>query len=163
MARADGEPSIVVAGPANEGNGVFSPDGRWLAYDANEGGLGYVFLEERRGRGGEMAGLRAGWARTPAGSRDGTLYLPAPGRVDRVDPRHRRRGALPSSGRRKRLFPLDSYDIGTRIALGWDVSRTASGFSSFFARAARRAEVNHVTLVSDFAEELKRLAPAGGK
>jgi len=41
--QAEGEPTVVVSGPENEGAGVFSPDGRWLAYDSTDGGLGHVF------------------------------------------------------------------------------------------------------------------------
>ena len=67
-------------------------------------------------------------------------------------------------GKEEALFAVDSYDIGTRIASGWDVARDGQRFLVLFREGGSASvEVNHVTLVSDFAEDLKRLAPVGGK
>ncbi len=157
----DGEPKMLVAGPANEGGGVFSPDGRWLAYDVNEGGAGYaIFLRS-------AAGGEAQWqvsdqeGSTPRWSRDGTLYF-----VGRngsiVATRVTTDGEVPVFGREERLFTLPSYEAGSRIALGWDVSPDGQSFLTLVREAtANSPDVNHVTLASDFAEELERLAPRG--
>jgi hypothetical protein len=159
---ADGEPSIVVAGPANEGNGVFSPDGRWLAYDATDGGLGYVFLRSAAG-GDAKWQVSEQMGSNPRWSRDGTLYfLRRDGSV--VATRVTTEGGTPVFGKEEVLFPLESYDIGSRISMGWDVSPDGQRFLVLLREgAATSLEANHVTLVSDFAEEIRRLAPAGGK
>jgi Tol biopolymer transport system component len=40
----DRTPVMLVGGPAMEGEGVVSPDGRWLAYDSNESGRYEVYI-----------------------------------------------------------------------------------------------------------------------
>jgi serine/threonine-protein kinase len=160
--EADGEPSIVVAGSANEGLGTFSPDGRWLAYDSTDGGHGYVFL---RG----AAGGDAKWqvldqmASNPRWARDGSLYLLRQDGLI-VSTRVTSEGGAPVFGKEEALFRLESYDIGSRITNGWDVSPDGRRFIILVREGATNGvEANHVTLASNFADELRRLAPAGGK
>jgi len=158
----DGEPGIVVAGPANEGGGVFSPDGRWLAYDSTDGGLGNVFLRSAAG-GDAKWQVSEQMGSNPRWSRDGTLhFLRQDGSI--VATRVTAEGGAPVFGKEEALFRLESYDIGSRISNGWDVSSDGQRFLVLVREgAATSLEANHVTLVSDFAEELKRLAPAGGR
>ena len=141
---------------------AISPDGRWLAYDATDGGLGYVFLRSAAGgdakwQVSEQMGSNPRWAR------DGTLhFLRRDGSV--VATRVNTEGGTPVFGKEEALFRLDSYDMGSRIAAGWDVSPDGQRFLVLMREGAVTSlEANHVTLVSDFAEELKRLAPSGGK
>ena len=158
----DGEPSIVVAGPANEGGGVFSPDGRWLAYDSTDGGLGYVFLRSAAG-GDAKWQVSEQMAANPRWARDGNLYfLRQDGSIVAI--RVSAEGGAPVLGKEEALFRLESYDLGSRITNGWDVSPDGQRFVVMLREGAASAlEANHVTLVSNFAEELMRLAPAGGK
>ncbi len=159
---ADGEPSIVVADPANDGGGVFSPDGRWLAYDSTDGGFGHVFLRS-------AAGGDARWqvsdqmGSNPRWARDGTLYfLRQDGSI--VGTRVTAEGGAPVFGKEEALFKLESYDIGSRITNGWDVSPDGQRFVVLLREGtANPLEANHVTLVSNFADGLRSLAPAGGK
>ncbi len=54
--------------PAREAGGIFSPDGRWIAYDANESGRMEVYVQPFPGPGGKWqvsteGGNQAVWAR----------------------------------------------------------------------------------------------------
>jgi serine/threonine-protein kinase len=160
--QADGEPSIVVAGPLNEGGAVFSPDGRWLAYDSTDGGLGFVFVRSAAG-GDAKWQVSEQMGSNPRWSRDGTLhFLRRDGSVAAT--RVSAEGGAPVFGKEETLFRLESYDMGSRIAAGWDVSPDGQRFLVLTREGtASTLETNHVTLVSDFAEELKRLAPAGSR
>ena len=158
----DGAPEMIEAGPANEGFGVFSPDGLWLAYDVSDGGPGYVYL--RRAAGGD-----AKWqvsdqmGSSPRWSSDGSLYfLRRDGTIVAV--RVTADGGAPVFGKEERLFPLATYEGGSRIALGWDVSPDGKRFLVLMREGAGNTpDLNHVTLASDFAGELKRLASARAK
>jgi Tol biopolymer transport system component len=55
--------------PRHQGGGVFSPDGRWIAYDSNESGRMEVYVQPFPGPGGKWqvsteGGLQAVWARS---------------------------------------------------------------------------------------------------
>ena len=160
--QADGEPSIVVAGPANEGGGAFSPDGRWLAYDSTDGGLGQVFLRSAAG-GDAQWQVSEQMASNPRWARDGNLYyLRQDGSI--VATRVTAEGGAPVFGKEDALFRLESYDIGSRITQGWDVSPDGQRFVVMQREgAANPLETNHVTLLSNFAEGLGSLAPSGGR
>ncbi|HEY3349635.1 MAG TPA: protein kinase [Thermoanaerobaculia bacterium] len=160
---AEGEPEMIVAGPANEGGGLFSPDGRWLAYESNDGGLGYVYLRS-------AAGGDAKWqvsdqmGSSPRWSRDGTLYFVRRQDASVVATRVTAEGGAPVFGKEERLVGLSSFEAGSQVVAGWDVSPDGQKFLTLLREgAANTPDVNHVTLASDFAEELRRLAPAGTK
>ncbi len=158
----DGEPEMILAEPSNEGSAVFSPDGRWLAYDVNDGGHGYVYV--RSAAGGDAKWQVPGeMGSSPRWSRDGTLYVV---RRDAsiVATRVTAEAGAPVFGREERLFTLAAFEAGSRIVAGWDVSPDGQRFLVLMREgAANTPDVNHVTFATDFAEELKRLAPAGGK
>ena len=158
----DGAPTILLASPSNEGSGVFSPDGRWLAYDVNDGGHGYVYV--RSAAGGDAKWQVPGeMGSSPRWSRDGTLYVV---RRDAsiVATRVTAEAGAPVFGREERLFTLSAFEAGSRIVAGWDVSPDGQRFLVLMREgAANTPDVNHVTFATDFAEELKRLATAGRK
>jgi Tol biopolymer transport system component len=68
---ADRKPFPVVQTPAEERNGRFSPNGKWVAYGSNETGHEEVFVKPFPGPG---TALRAstGGGRLPYWRRDGT-------------------------------------------------------------------------------------------
>jgi serine/threonine-protein kinase len=157
---ADGKPEMIVAGPVNEGGGVFSPDGRWLAYDSTDGGVGYVYLRS-------AAGGDAKWqvsdrmAIGPHWSRDGTLYFVSR-EAEVIATRVTAEGGAPVFGKEERLFKLSSFEAGSQVVAGWDVAPDGKTFITLIREGGtNRPDVNHVTLASDFAEEIRRLAPAG--
>jgi roadblock/LC7 domain-containing protein len=41
----DHKPVALLRGPFNETQGVFSPDGKWLAYQSDESGIGEVYVQ----------------------------------------------------------------------------------------------------------------------
>ncbi len=49
----DRKPRFLVAGPADENGGTFSPDGRWLAYFSNESGQWEDYVVPYPGPGGK--------------------------------------------------------------------------------------------------------------
>jgi Tol biopolymer transport system component len=49
----DRKPSFLIAGPADENGGTFSPDGRWLAYFSNESGQWEDYVVPYPGLGGK--------------------------------------------------------------------------------------------------------------
>ncbi len=49
---AGGEPTVLVGGPPQQANGVLSPDGRWLAYQSDEGGRAEIYVRDLTATGG---------------------------------------------------------------------------------------------------------------
>jgi hypothetical protein len=78
-------PFTVVAGGANENNGKFSPDGRWLAYESNESGRYEVYLVPFPLAGGGRKQLSTDGGSNPQWGPDGrTVYFRRAGLIDRV-------------------------------------------------------------------------------
>jgi serine/threonine-protein kinase len=158
---AAGKPKMILEGPANELGGAFSPDGRWLAYEINEGGLGHVYLRSAEG-GDAFWQVSDRMASSPRWDREGTLYF-VPRNASVAATRVKAEGGAPVFGREEQLFGLASFESGSQVVNGWDVSPDGQRFVVLVReRAGNTPDVNHVTLASDFAEELKRIAPAGG-
>jgi hypothetical protein len=49
----DGKPYAFLSTPFNEQNGVFSPDGKWVAYESNESGRNEIYVRPFPGPGGQ--------------------------------------------------------------------------------------------------------------
>src|SRR5262249_39404679 len=72
------KPSAFLQTPFNESQGTFSPNGRWVAYQSNEGGQFEVYVRSFPDAGGKRQISNAGGA-SPRWSRDGKeLYYIAP-------------------------------------------------------------------------------------
>lgn len=104
----DRRPVPLVQGPANEGGGWFSPDGRWLAYYSDESGAFELYVRPFPGPGARrsLAGTRVGASAFIRGcwwSRDGREIIMQGGdglvRSIAVAP-----GAAWSAGRARDLF-----------------------------------------------------------
>ena len=145
---------------ANEREPVFSPDGRWLAYESNESGRYEVYVRPFPGPGGKWqistgGGINSLWSRTRRElffeTSDQHLMV-APYAVDgdsfRADKPH-----LWSDARfetRLRFYRnVDLHPDGERFALA-----TAPDTQS----AARQ---DTVVLIFNFFDELRRIAPTG--
>jgi hypothetical protein len=50
-----------VSTPFDEQQGVFSPDGKWVAYQSNESGLFEIYVRPFPGPGGEPIRLLLNW------------------------------------------------------------------------------------------------------
>jgi serine/threonine-protein kinase len=134
-----------------EGNAVFSPDGAWLAYQADEGSGLQIMVTEARGGGRRwpvsgMAGSEPMW------SRDGRELFFRGGRVFyavdvQLRPEFR-------AGRPRRLFelPLEEGDSGLQ---NFDVSADGRRLLAVQGPTAVQAPLE-VVYIPDWASELKQ-------
>ena len=75
----DHKPFPYLKTPFNENDGVFSPDGHWMAYDSDQSGAEEVYLSPFPG-GGSKWQVSQGGGVQPFWSRDGSkLFYIAPG------------------------------------------------------------------------------------
>jgi serine/threonine-protein kinase len=119
----DGDPQpFFKTTSASEGDPVYSPDGRWLAYDADETGEWEVYVRPVPGPGGKWqistdGGEFARWSRDGRTlfykTRDGAIWSVG------LDPR----GDTLEAGRPQRLFTLERPYPGD-----WDVSADGKRF-----------------------------------
>ena len=167
-----GKPTVFLNSPFLENQAAFSPDGRWLAYASNESGRVEVYVrpflgppaEARRaeaGPGGKWQVSTGGgwptWSRSR--SRRELFYLAEGGRImvaaytvegdffRAEKPRVWSPGLVPGRGFFGRTYDL--HPDGERVAV-----LKASGDEA----EARR---DHVILIQNFFDELRRIAPAG--
>ena len=62
---SDGKATPLLASPFNEGSARFSPDGRFIAFDADDGGVSHVYVQPFPGPGPRTA-ISAEEAGSPA-------------------------------------------------------------------------------------------------
>jgi len=144
----EGKDAIAVAnGPAFESGAVFSPDGRWIAYDSTESGQGEVYvvsfpgLESRRQMSTD-GGTRPRW--DPQGH---TLYYLQNGYL--VAQEVSTRGEL-SKGRSKRLFATQAIDF-----------QVAPGGRFVLTEPNSQPADSPLHLIANWFPELKPLCPTG--
>jgi eukaryotic-like serine/threonine-protein kinase len=106
----DGKPFLVLRTPFNEAGGVFSPDGRFIAYMSNESGRQDVYVRSFPGPGGKWQVSTAGGSE-PHWSADGKeiFYRATDQKVMAVDVKE---GAALEAGVPKALF-LGRFQPGT--------------------------------------------------
>jgi serine/threonine-protein kinase len=150
-----GTPTVFLSGPFNEQWPRFSPDGRWLAYESNESGAFEIYVRPFPGPGGMWqistgGGTTAVWSR----ARRELLYLAPDGRI-MVVPYTASGDALQAekprvwSETRIQVRPLGaSFDLhpdGERVVMAPATAATSGP--------------THVTLIFNFFDELRRVAP----
>jgi eukaryotic-like serine/threonine-protein kinase len=152
-----GKPTVFLKTHFDERNPVFSPDGRWLAYQSNESGRNEVYVRPYPGPGGKWqispgGGVFPIWSRTARELFFGTptqqimvsVYDVA-GNAFRPD-----KPRLWSDARYKPRGPFRPFDMhpdGKRFAL------------APAAPAPDGARENHVTMIVNILDELRRIAP----
>jgi hypothetical protein len=158
-----GKPQTFLSTNATESSGMFSPDGRWLAYLSNEAGRNDVFVRPFPGPGGKWqisttSGDDPTWSRTSneffylntTDLRLMSVRYRVESDVFQADkPRvwlDTRLGGRPRAPSRD----LDLHPDGKRFAVG------SAGEESPDLQ-------NQVVLVFNFFDELKRIAPATGR
>jgi Tol biopolymer transport system component len=150
-----GAPTVFLSGPFAEQQPRFSPDGQWLAYTSNESGGTEIYVRPFPGPGGKWqistgGGTNAVWSR----ARRELLYRTPDGRI-MVVPYRAAGNAFQAekprvwSETRVQLRPLTgpSFDLhpdGERVAM---------------APRTEAPAPTHVTLIFNFFDELRRLAP----
>ena len=155
-----GTPTVFLGGPFAEQQPRFSPDGRWLAYESNESGGFEIYVRPFPGPGGKWqistgGGTNAVWSR----ARRELLYLAPDGRIMLV-PYTAAGDAFQAEKPRVwsetpvQLRPLTgaSFDLhpdGERVAMAPATQATAGP--------------THVTLIFNFFDELRRMAPRSAR
>jgi serine/threonine-protein kinase len=154
-----GKPTVFLNTAADELEPMFSPDGRWLAYQSNESGRPEVFVRPFPGPGGKWqistapgGGAYPTWSRT----RSELFYITADARImvapytvegasfkaDKPRPWSAR-----AIQRRPRLRSFDLHPDGERLA------------ASVVGEAEIEAPRDKVVFVFNFFDELRRIAP----
>jgi len=151
-----------------ESSASFSPDGRWLAYDSNESGRQEVYVRPFPARGGKWQVSDGGGA-YPKWSRDGReLYY----RVDEglMVATIETVGETFRAGKPRPLFSgafrggVAGLPLGGYVFSDYDVAPDGKRFVMFpGAGPSGRAEHPHVTLVTQWSDELRRTFAKTGK
>jgi len=121
----DGErkPFVVVQTPANENQGQFSPDGRWVAYTSNESGLSEIYvIPFPPSQGGGRWRVSSGGGVMPRWRRDGKelFYISPDSQMMAVDVTTR---PVFQSDNPHALFQTDIVDTGIRNGpMSWDIA-----------------------------------------
>ncbi|MFY9550136.1 MAG: protein kinase [Thermoanaerobaculia bacterium] len=144
--------SALVASPAMETSGQFSPDGRWVAYRSSESGRAEVYVTPFPA-GGAHWQISGSGATQPRWSPDGrTLYFVS-GDGDLVAASLAATGARIEVKETRALFPANFY-IGPRVGLtGYAVRPDGKGF---LASSAGDVGAPRVALVENWDAELPR-------
>ena len=153
-----GKATAFLNSPFVEGQAAFSPDGRWLAYVANESGQLEVYVRPFPGPSGKWQVSASGgtlptWSRSRKElfyrAADGTLMLAAYAAegdsLHAEKPRQWSPGRVPMPILGPRTFDL--HPDGQRIAVLKAAGEQAQDKSA------------HVVLIQNFFDELRRLAP----
>jgi hypothetical protein len=153
---ASGEPQKpfpYLASPFNERNGVFSPDGHWIAYESDESGRPEVYVQafpltNQKGRISTGGGTDAAWSKN-----GGELfYLAADQNLMAVPYRATVSTFEPGAG--KVLFAVPGNVIRRSYAV------TGDGRRFLIGKPVEESINEPITLVLNWREELKRLVPA---
>jgi len=116
-------PFPVAETPANEDQGQFSPDGRWVAYTSNESGLSEVYVVPfPPSAGGGRWRVSNGGAVMPRWRRDGKelFYISPDSQMMAVDVTM---GPVFRSGNPHALFQTEIVDTGIRTGpMSWDIA-----------------------------------------
>jgi WD40 repeat protein len=155
-----GKPTAFLNGPGMEGWPAFSPDGRWLAYSSSESGRLEVYVTAFPGPGLKWqistgGGVHATWSR----SRNEIFYLDGAGKIMSVPytvDGNMIRPEKPKLWSAETVFARSSRDLD----LHPDGQR-------FAIRKALESEIggvpDKVVFIFNFFDELRRIAPAGGR
>jgi eukaryotic-like serine/threonine-protein kinase len=143
--------------PSNESGGIFSPDGRWLAYVSDESGRQEVYLRPFPGPGGRLqisteGGIEPVWARNGRELfyRNGDKMM-----VVAVETKGEFAAAKP-----KVLFEAHYETSVFTFEPNYDVIPDAQSFI-MIKGSEQESAPTQVNVVLNWFEELKRLAPEG--
>jgi Tol biopolymer transport system component/DNA-binding winged helix-turn-helix (wHTH) protein len=151
-----GKPEPFLVTSSDERAPMFSPDGRWLAYESDESGRSEVYVRPFPGPGGNWQISTDGGDR-PVWSKKGPelFYRSSEGMM--VASYKVNGAALVAS--KPRLWAAKN-DLGTYFDLAPDGKRFAVLQP---AAASEHGGSEHVMLLQNFFDELRRRAPAGGR
>ena len=151
-----GKPELFVGTPFAEKWPVFSPDGRWLAYESNESGTDEVYVRPFLPPGGGRWLVSAGGGRAPLWSRDGRelLFRALDGRVMATD--YVAKGDSFVAGKPRvwtetRIRPSAAY-------ASYDIHPDGKRLAAILADNDEKLPT-HLTFLLNFFDELRRKAP----
>jgi serine/threonine-protein kinase len=155
-----GKPTVFLNSPFVENQAAFSPDGRWLAYNATETGRPEVYVRPFPGPGGKWQ-VSTGGGAFPTWSRNRKeLFYRAADQTLMVAP-YAAEGASFRAEKPRRWSParIPLRVLGTRT---FDLHPDGLRFAVLKAEE-EQAEVkqDRLVFILNFFDELRRLAPAG--
>jgi hypothetical protein len=157
-----GKPSVFLGTPADEREPVFSPDGRWIAYQSNESGRSEVFVRPFPGPGGKWqistaGGFEPTWSRT----RRELLYRAPDNRI-----------AVASytvdgdsfKAEKPRLWSEQTIALrgGTDVR-SFDLHPDGERLAVALPSGQPEEKLDKVTFIFNFFDELRRIAPPSRK
>ena len=163
-ADREGEPEPYLKSPFDEGDGHFSPDGRWIAYKSNETGGSEIYVRSTEGPGKWQISDGGGWQ--PMWSGDGkTLFFRSREGLNAIDVAVE--GDEFRAGRPEFLFgEIFGGPAGVRLPgylfFDYDVSADGQKFVVFPRRTEQDSGSSTFHVVSGWFEELRRLTASGG-
>ena len=160
--RLDGTRQVVplVRTPFAERNGEVSPDGRWLAYEANDSGQSEIYVRPFPDvTSGHWQVSTAGGTR-PLWARNGQelFYLAPTGALTRVGVE---RGPTWAATAPTKLFEARYFAPGGNVGRTYDVSPDGQRFLMIKqgGGSEQTAAAASLVVVQNWVEELKRLVP----
>jgi WD40-like Beta Propeller Repeat len=146
--REPGQPRLLVASDAGEWKPMFSPDGRWLAYQSNVAGRGFrIYLASLTD--GRQFPVSDGGS-SPLWSRDGReLYYSAAGNMMALS--IDTTGLEPRFAKPRILFSLDPFYGDGQVA--------PDGRFFFLKNTPREASSRFIQVVSNWVDELRAKVP----
>jgi serine/threonine-protein kinase len=156
------KPRVFLRTPANEDNGVFSPNGHWLAYESNESGQYEVYVRPFPGPGGRLQISTQGGLE-PVWSRNGReLFYRSGDRMMAVEISSQRdsNGAFSSgfSASVPRLLFEGHYQYSGLVSSDYDVSPDGQRFLMVQSSGPEQIPTQ-IRVVLNWLEELKQRVP----
>jgi len=143
--------------PANESGGMFSPDGRWLAYQSDESGRWEVYVRPYPGPGGKVqisteGGTEPMWARNGRELfyRNGDKMMAS---AVQIKPTF-------AAAKPKLLFVRHYEATPQSFLANYDVSPDGQRFLMIKA-SEQESAATQINVVLNWSDELRRLAPTG--
>jgi dipeptidyl aminopeptidase/acylaminoacyl peptidase len=154
------KPSVFLNSPAIELEPVFSPDGKWLAYISNESGGYEIYVRPFPGPGGKWQ-ISSGGGVYPTWSKSRPeLFYSATSDLQIMTASYSTQG---ETFRAEKPKPWSEQRIvGRRVNRHYDLHPDGRRIAA--ARVDEtQFQARHVTLIFNFLDELRRLAPTGGR
>ena len=146
---AEKKTSLFLSTPANEANGRFSPDVRWLAYASDESGRYEVYVQPFPATGGKWQISTAGGGQ-PVWNRNGKeiFYVSADNKLMAVD--------VKADSGFEAGTPRALFDVRLKTGTGWKYDISPDGQRFLANIAVGETKANLITLVLNWAAEIKQ-------